>query len=121
MPAMGDSVAEGTVLEWHKHEGETVEADETLVEISTDLLERGPLRTTHLTSGSRKSFGPLHVHEVWNPNGATAYSVHVYSPPIRELGHYELTDGLLRRTPRGPEDPSPPSPGLLAAVLGASG
>ena len=31
MPAMGDSVAEGTVLEWHKHEGDTVEADETLV------------------------------------------------------------------------------------------
>ena len=29
MPAMGDSVAEGTVLEWHKQEGDTVAADET--------------------------------------------------------------------------------------------
>jgi 2-oxoglutarate decarboxylase len=36
MPAMGDSVAEGTVLEWHKQEGDTVSADETIVEISTD-------------------------------------------------------------------------------------
>ena len=27
MPAMGDSVAEGTVLEWHKEEGDTVAAD----------------------------------------------------------------------------------------------
>src|SRR6204780_2963641 len=26
MPAMGDSVAEGTVLEWHKSEGDTVAA-----------------------------------------------------------------------------------------------
>ena len=26
MPAMGDSVAEGTVLEWHKQEGDTVAA-----------------------------------------------------------------------------------------------
>src|SRR5947208_13192978 len=39
MPAMGDSVAEGTVLEWHKAEGDTVAADETLVEISTDKVD----------------------------------------------------------------------------------
>src|SRR5436305_224702 len=39
MPAMGDSVAEGTVLEWHKHEGDAVEADETNVEISTDKVD----------------------------------------------------------------------------------
>jgi multifunctional 2-oxoglutarate metabolism enzyme len=39
MPAMGDSVAEGTVLEWHKQEGDSVDADETLVEISTDKVD----------------------------------------------------------------------------------
>ena len=40
MPAMGDSVSEGaTVLEWHKHEGDTVVADETIVEISTDKVD----------------------------------------------------------------------------------
>jgi 2-oxoglutarate decarboxylase len=39
MPQMGDSVAEGTILEWHKHEGDQVEADETLVEISTDKVD----------------------------------------------------------------------------------
>src|SRR5437763_691192 len=39
MPAMGDSVAEGTVLEWHKQEGDSVAADETLVEISTDKVD----------------------------------------------------------------------------------
>src|ERR1700760_642481 len=39
MPAMGDSVSEGTVLEWHKQEGETVAADETIVEISTDKVD----------------------------------------------------------------------------------
>ena len=39
MPAMGDSVAEGTILEWHKQEGDTVEVDETLVEISTDKVD----------------------------------------------------------------------------------
>src|ERR1700748_3508649 len=39
MPAMGDSVAEGTVLEWHKSEGDKVAADETIVEISTDKVD----------------------------------------------------------------------------------
>ena len=39
MPAMGDSVSEGTVLEWHKQEGDTVAADETVVEISTDKVD----------------------------------------------------------------------------------
>src|SRR3954449_5703300 len=39
MPAMGESVTEGTVLEWHKQEGDTVEADEILVEISTDKVD----------------------------------------------------------------------------------
>ncbi len=39
MPQMGDSVAEGTILEWHKREGDHVEADETLVDISTDKVD----------------------------------------------------------------------------------
>ncbi len=39
LPAMGESVTEGTVLEWHKAEGDHVEADETLVEISTDKVD----------------------------------------------------------------------------------
>src|SRR3712207_4035411 len=39
LPAMGESVTEGTVLEWHKQEGDTVEADETLVEVSTDKVD----------------------------------------------------------------------------------
>src|ERR687895_304063 len=39
MPQMGDSVSEGTVLEWHKQEGDEVSEDETLVEISTDKVD----------------------------------------------------------------------------------
>ena len=39
MPAMGDSVAEGTVLEWHKGVGDSVAVDETIVEISTDKVD----------------------------------------------------------------------------------
>src|SRR5215217_17684 len=39
LPAMGESVREGTVLEWHKQEGDIVEEGETLVEVSTDKVD----------------------------------------------------------------------------------
>ena len=39
MPKMGESVMEGTVLEWKKAVGDTVEQDETLLEISTDKVD----------------------------------------------------------------------------------
>src|SRR5215213_7962665 len=39
MPAMGDSVSEGTILEWAKQPGDPVAADETIVEISTDKVD----------------------------------------------------------------------------------
>ena len=39
MPQMGVSIAEGTVVEWKKQPGDLVEADETIVEISTDKAE----------------------------------------------------------------------------------
>ncbi len=39
MPQMGVSVSEGTILKWLKQEGETVEADELLLEISTDKVD----------------------------------------------------------------------------------
>jgi 2-oxoglutarate decarboxylase len=39
MPQMGDSVTEGTILEWRKSEGDQVTAEETIVEISTDKVD----------------------------------------------------------------------------------
>ncbi|MDX1531078.1 MAG: 2-oxoglutarate dehydrogenase, E2 component, dihydrolipoamide succinyltransferase [Rhodothermales bacterium] len=39
MPKMGESVMEGTVLEWKKQVGDEVELDETLLEISTDKVD----------------------------------------------------------------------------------
>ncbi len=39
MPQMGVSVSEGTVTRWLKQVGDTVEADETLLEISTDKVD----------------------------------------------------------------------------------
>jgi 2-oxoglutarate decarboxylase len=39
MPEMGESVTEGTILEWLKQVGDPVEADEGIVEVSTDKVD----------------------------------------------------------------------------------
>ena len=39
MPALGESVTEGTVTRWLKEVGETVEVDEPLLEVSTDKVD----------------------------------------------------------------------------------
>lgn len=39
LPKMGESVAEATVTSWLKNEGDTVEAEESLIEIATDKVD----------------------------------------------------------------------------------
>jgi 2-oxoglutarate dehydrogenase E2 component (dihydrolipoamide succinyltransferase) len=39
MPKMGESIMEGTVLIWLKQEGDTIEADESVLEVATDKVD----------------------------------------------------------------------------------
>ena len=39
MPKMGESITEGTILEWHKKVGEVIALDEILLEIGTDKVD----------------------------------------------------------------------------------
>ncbi|MDQ3450781.1 MAG: pyruvate dehydrogenase complex dihydrolipoyllysine-residue acetyltransferase, partial [Actinomycetota bacterium] len=39
LPALGESVTEGTVTRWLKQEGDQVQADEPLLEVSTDKVD----------------------------------------------------------------------------------
>jgi pyruvate dehydrogenase E2 component (dihydrolipoamide acetyltransferase) len=39
MPQLGETIVEGTILKWLKREGETIERDEPLFEISTDKVD----------------------------------------------------------------------------------
>jgi pyruvate dehydrogenase E2 component (dihydrolipoamide acetyltransferase) len=39
MPQMGESIAEATILKWHRQVGESIGKDETLYEISTDKVD----------------------------------------------------------------------------------
>ena len=39
MPQLGETIIEGTILKWLKAEGDTIERDEPLFEISTDKVD----------------------------------------------------------------------------------
>jgi len=76
LPAMGESVTEGTVLEWHKAEGDRVEVGETLVEISTDKVDAevpspvaGTVVRTHFSDGDTVTVGAV-LAEIQPADGA---------------------------------------------------
>ncbi|MDP4128611.1 MAG: dihydrolipoamide acetyltransferase family protein [Bacteroidota bacterium] len=46
MPKMGESIMEATILKWHKHPGDTVKQDESLLDIATDKVDSEVPSTT---------------------------------------------------------------------------
>jgi pyruvate/2-oxoglutarate dehydrogenase complex dihydrolipoamide acyltransferase (E2) component len=105
MPQMGVSVAEGTVVEWRKRVGEWVEADEVIVEISTDKVETevpspasGRVASISVEVGETVDVGTvLAVIETGAPaNGGTQSNGHTppVSPVVRRMAeahHLDLT------------------------------
>src|SRR5215210_3553201 len=79
MPAMGDSVSEGTILEWHKKEGDPVSEDETIVEISTDKVDAevpspasGTVVKVHVAEGDTVTVGALLAEIATNGSASAA-------------------------------------------------
>jgi hypothetical protein len=50
-------------------------------------------------AGKTRSFGPRHVHDVYNPYAEPTVSVHAYSPPLSQMSYYTLdeTGGALQQ------------------------
>src|SRR5919112_6529695 len=87
MPAMGESVSDGTILEWHKQEGDTVAEDETLVEISTDKVDAevpaptsGTVVKIHFAEGDTVDVGAV-LAEIAPGNGAGPGSTEAPAEP----------------------------------------
>ena len=104
MPAMGDSVSEGTVLEWHKQEGDQVSEDEVLVEISTDKVDAevtapatGTVVKVHAAEGDTVSVGAVLAEIAPGDNGATGQEA-------RSAGQGR-PDGDHPGQDAGPDDP----------------
>jgi hypothetical protein len=78
------------------------------------LQIEGARRVTRFGPGDSFSFAGDRIHRVDHLEGAV--TIHVYSPPLRSIGHYELFGGELRRVSCPPDEASPPSV-ELARVL----
>ena len=71
-------------------------------------------RGTEHGAGDAFSLARTGIHRMEHEQGAV--TIHVYSPPLREIGHYEVVAGELQRHVGPADEVSPPSPELAAAL-----
>ena len=64
----------------------------------------GVLRRSVVPTGDTRTFGTQHVHDVGNPFGSTAVSVHAYSPPLQTQRYYDYRSGGLVEIAEVPAD-----------------
>jgi pyruvate dehydrogenase E2 component (dihydrolipoamide acetyltransferase) len=100
MPQMGVSVSEGTITRWLKQEGEQVEADEALLEISTDKVDT----------------------EVPSPASGTLTQILIQEGETVDVGTKlgQIGGSAAAETPpQGTPEPAPPAPAIADAAAEA--
>jgi pyruvate dehydrogenase E2 component (dihydrolipoamide acetyltransferase) len=88
MPALGESVTEGTVTRWLKSVGDTVEVDEPLLEVSTDKVDT----------------------EIPSPVAGTLQEIRVQEDEDAEVGAVVAVIGEGASAPAAAPEPAAPSP-----------
>jgi 2-oxoglutarate dehydrogenase E2 component (dihydrolipoamide succinyltransferase) len=97
MPQMGVSVTEGTILKWLKREGESIAADEPLLEISTDKVD------TEVPSPASGTVQSILVEEGETVEVGTRLAL------IAPVGAEVVIEAPLP-TPAAPPEPAAPPP-----------
>ncbi|MDG1766804.1 MAG: dihydrolipoamide acetyltransferase family protein [Flavobacteriales bacterium] len=100
LPKMGESVAEATIIKWLVEEGQTVEADDPIVEIATDKVDS----------------------EVPSPEDGVLVKKMVNDGDVVEVGQVIAiisTDGDAAAAPSAPEASSAPAPAAAAPATPA--
>ncbi|MGK5630955.1 biotin/lipoyl-containing protein, partial [Streptomyces sp. URMC 123] len=92
LPALGESVTEGTVTRWLKQVGESVEADEPLLEVSTDKVDT----------------------EIPAPVSGTLLEILVEEDGTAEVGAKLAVIGAAGAAPAAAEAPAAPAPAPAA-------
>jgi hypothetical protein len=100
---------------YHDHNGSAVGVYVLEGSVTNEGLPIGAPRRVHRYGpGDSFSFPGSGIHRM--DHDAGSITVHVYSPPLRSIGYYEVVGGLLQRTPGPPDEASPESPSLLTAL-----
>ncbi|MDN5563256.1 MAG: 2-oxoglutarate dehydrogenase, E2 component, dihydrolipoamide succinyltransferase [Luteococcus sp.] len=98
LPALGESVTEGTISRWLKEVGETVEADEPLVEVSTDKVDT----------------------EIPSPVAGTVLEIRVKEDEVAEVGAVLAIVGDASAAPAPAAVPAAPAPAAAPAPTPAA-
>ncbi|MFJ9089752.1 biotin/lipoyl-containing protein, partial [Streptomyces sp. NPDC102384] len=93
LPALGESVTEGTVTRWLKGEGERVEVDEPLLEVSTDKVDT----------------------EIPSPVAGVLLEITVGEDETAEVGAKLAVIGAPGAAPAAAETPAPAAPAAAPA------
>src|ERR1700689_5949267 len=102
---------------YHDHDGSAVGVHVIEGSVTNEGLPvGGPRRGHRFGPGDSFSFPGSGIHRM--DHDAGSITVHVYSPPLRSIGYYEVVEGLPQRTPGPPDEASPESPRLLTALAG---
>jgi hypothetical protein len=100
---------------YHDHDGSAVGVYVIAGSVTNEGLPvAGPRRPRRYGPGDSFSVPGSGIHRMDHQAGAI--TVHVYSPPLRAIGYYEVIDGLLQRIPGPPDEASPESPRLLESL-----
>ncbi|HLW20605.1 MAG TPA: dihydrolipoamide acetyltransferase family protein [Cyclobacteriaceae bacterium] len=102
MPQMGESIIEGTILTWLKREGDTIEQDESVLEVATDKVDTevpathaGVLKTILAKEGEVIGVGmPIAIIETEDENGDVTENATKASPKqenVTSVGQQKMT------------------------------
>src|SRR5947209_10574602 len=105
MPQMGVSVSEGTITKWLKQQGEQIEADEPLLEISTDKVD------TEVPSPASGTVTQILVQE-----GETV----AVGTKLAQIGGSASGDGTAPSAPPAEQPPAPATQQAADASMAAA-
>ncbi len=106
MPQLGETVVEGTITRWLKQEGDTIEEDELLVEISTDKVD------SEVPSSASGTIQKILVQEGDTVKVGTALAI------VGEGGRRRIA---ARSTPMASRSASRPSRSMVARTCSEPG
>jgi pyruvate dehydrogenase E2 component (dihydrolipoamide acetyltransferase) len=122
MPQMGVSVSEGTITKWSKQVGDTIEADETLLEISTDKVDTevpspaaGVISEILVAEGETVAVGTV-LARIGGEAGAAAPAEAAPQPtePAPEPATQAAADESAAAASEGQAAPAPAAPAPVA-------
>jgi multifunctional 2-oxoglutarate metabolism enzyme len=104
-PAAGESVTEGTILEWHVKAGDFIKVDDTIVEISTDKVDvelpspaSGTVTEILADEGDTVGVGQVIARLAVGDEGSNSGSAH-QAPTSRDEGDDSAAPGASRTAP----------------------